>query len=174
MAFAQRPTSRAGRLAAFDRFVLKHQSMVYNAAYRMLGDQGLATNVTQETFSRSFPIFTDLGPSAGHWLARIVANLCHAQQCSPPDDGRSAQAGYDSAQTFLNALPQEQRITVVLADVLGLSYREIAEATGVSTDVVKARLSQGRSRLRDTLLAEEVTLLKTPALADLPLPDPVG
>lgn len=154
MAFAHRRTSQDGRLAAFDRFVLKHQSMVCNAAYRMLGDQGLATNITQETFSRSFPIFADLGQSAGHWLVRIVANLCHAQQWSPSDDGRGAQAGYDSAQTILNALPQEQRITVVLADVLGFSYREIAEATGVSASVVKARLSQGRSRLRDALLAE--------------------
>jgi RNA polymerase sigma-70 factor (ECF subfamily) len=60
------------------------------------------------------------------------------------DLGRAIQAGLDE-------LPDHQRVTLVLSDIQGLSYEEIADVTGVSLGTVKSRLSRGRSRLRDYL-----------------------
>ena len=59
----------------------------------------------------------------------------------------------DTFQVRLNALPLDQRVVVVLSDLQGLNYREIAQVLGVSTGVVRSRLSQGRAMLRDTLLS---------------------
>ncbi len=53
----------------------------------------------------------------------------------------------------LTSLPPEQRVAVILRDVQGLAYEEVAEATGASLGTVKSRISRGRAALRDFLLA---------------------
>jgi len=63
------------------------------------------------------------------------------------------QKSRDHAQVLLNTLPPDQRVALVLSDVQGLSYREIADVTGVSVDMIRSRLSQGRTTLRNALLA---------------------
>jgi RNA polymerase sigma-70 factor (ECF subfamily) len=55
-------------------------------------------------------------------------------------------------QAGISTLPSEQRVVLVLSDVQGLSYKEIAQATGLSLGTVKSRLSRGRAKLRDYLL----------------------
>jgi len=69
------------------------------------------------------------------------------------DLGRAIQQGLDG-------LPPDQRATVILSDIQGLSYEEIAQATGVSLGTVKSRLSRGRARLRDYLQHEQELLPK--------------
>ena len=61
-------------------------------------------------------------------------------------------------QAGIQTLPPEQRVTLVLSDVQGLSYREIAEVTRTSLGTVKSRLSRARAKLRDFLLQHEELL----------------
>jgi RNA polymerase sigma-70 factor (ECF subfamily) len=119
----------------------------------------LATWVTQDAFSRLFPIWTKFGGGhARHWLIRTVTGSCREQLQSGLRSCPSLAAEDDGVQACFNALPPEQRITLVLADIQGLSYREIAKTTGVAIGIVKSRLSRGRSRLWDELLARGVLL----------------
>ena len=61
-------------------------------------------------------------------------------------------------QEGIQRLPEDQRLTLILADIEGFSYQEIAEITGVELGTVKSRLSRGRARLRDYLLARQELL----------------
>lgn len=79
-----------------------------------------------------------------------------------PEEGPADAAERGDLRGFIAraalALPPDQRITFVLSDVQGLSYDEIAEATGASLGTVKSRLSRARAKLRDALLAHEELL----------------
>ena len=142
-----------GRLEAFDRFVLRHQGMVYNVAYRILGEEVLAVEATRDVFAWSFPVFVDLDGSARLWLLRTVANLCQDRLRHGHLPSRAPSIPTDPTQDCLGLLPPEQRIALVLADVQGLTYREVADATGVPVGVACSRLRQGRAALRNVLLA---------------------
>jgi RNA polymerase sigma factor (sigma-70 family) len=167
----------AGRrdwLPALTQFILDNQSMVYNLAYRILGDLDLAVTVTEDTFLRAFAALPQHRvKSPNLWLMRIAVAVCHEQLYRSPklslntcntlsgDDTRETIAAHaarqpscDRVQAILSALPPDQRVTLVLSDVQGLSYREIAEVTGVSADVIRSRLSWGRTALRNALLAQ--------------------
>lgn len=154
MAIAYRQAVGHGRLGIFHQFVLEHEGMVYNVAYRILGDQGLAVQATRAAFTRSFSAFTDFrGESARLWLMGIVVGICQHQLRREVHPHADLPAEHTADQQCLGALPLEQRITVVLSDIEKLSYREISRVMGVSVDVVRCRLSQGRAILRETLLA---------------------
>jgi RNA polymerase sigma-70 factor (ECF subfamily) len=74
-----------------------------------------------------------------------------------PDPGGivvSENKVHDANQACLNTVSPEDRIVLVLADIAGLSYREVAEVTGVPIAMVRSRLSRGRMALRDTLLMQ--------------------
>ena len=58
----------------------------------------------------------------------------------------------ETIMTGIQALPHDQKITLVLADIQGLSYQEVADSTGTSVGTVKSRLSRGRAKLRDYLV----------------------
>lgn len=155
MRISLRRTIQHSRLGAFNQFVLDHQSMVYNVALCVLGQEELATRATQDTFSRSFSIFTEFrGEDARLWLLRIVTGISYAWLLRGTPQLSEVRTLDDSSQAKLCILTPEQRITLVLSDMQGLSYREIAEATGVTTGTVSLRLSQARTALRDALLAQ--------------------
>lgn len=129
--------------------------MVYNVAYRIVGDQELATRATQDTFLNSFPLFAEFyGRSARLWLMQIVTSICHDRLRRGPPRGRLLSANGDPFQTCLGTLPPDQRIAVVLSDIQGLSYYEIAQVIHIPMGAVRSRLSQGRAALRDTLLSQ--------------------
>lgn len=135
-----------------DRFVCRHRDMVYNVAYRILGDQELAARVTGDTLARSFPLSASFRGKVGHQiLIQLVASICRDPQRHLPAQEAPLSGNGDPVQACLATLPLDQRIALVLSDVQGLSYHDIATVTGGSVDVVRARLSQGRAALRDTL-----------------------
>ncbi len=159
MACANRGTIQHRRLSAYGEFVHRHQGTVYNAAYWILGDHGLAVQATQDAFLRSFQVLTDFrGESAKLWLIGVVVRICQQRMLRGSHPCADPPAESDSIQRCLGTLSPEQRITLVLSDVQGLSYREIAETTSVPTGVVKSRLSQGRATLRNELLAQGMLL----------------
>jgi RNA polymerase sigma-70 factor (ECF subfamily) len=180
--------ARRGDLGAFNQLVLAYQGVVYNTAYRILGDVDAAADATQEAFISAFRALAGYrGGSFRAWLLRIVTNACYDylryRQRRPSSsleaalaEGGPQQTAHlvateedpeehalrselsDLLQTGINSLPAEQRITLVLADVQGFSYQEVAEMTGTSPGTVKSRLSRGRARLRDYLLARKELL----------------
>ena len=176
--------SRQGDLEAFNCLVLAHQDRVYNLCLRMLGSPQAAEDAAQETFLSAYRSVGRMrGTNLRSWLLRIAANACidelrrrrrqpqlslevpapDAEEQRPlevadPADGpeRLALRGElcEALQAELLRLPADQRLAVVLCDVEGLSYEEIAASTGSSIGTVKSRISRGRSRLREALRAQ--------------------
>ena len=172
--------ARNGDLNAFNELVVEHQTLVYNLCYRMLGQAQAAEDATQEAFVSAWRnISTFRGETFRPWLLRIAANLCRdelrrrgrrpsasldtaleAGMPDPPDDDPSPD---DSAltselrgrlQAALMELPEDQRTAIVLCDVEGLDYNEIATAMKTSLGTVKSRIARARLKMRDLLQRE--------------------
>jgi len=179
--------ARQGDVGSFNQLVLSYQSMAYNVAYRILGDRDAAADATQDAFLSAFKAIGKFrGGAFKAWLLRIVTNACydllrHKQRrptasldailVSEPapirpltDPGESPeehtlrQELSKVIQAGIGTLPPEQRATLVLSDIQGLSYQEIADITAVSLGTVKSRLSRARSKLRDFLLEQRELL----------------
>ena len=179
-------SARKGDARAFNQLVLLYQRMAYNVAYRILSDPDAASDATQDAFLKAFKAMRKFrGGSFKAWLLRIVTNACYDQlrrkQRRPasslddlpveadhsrymhdpaerPDEFVERQELSDTIQAGISTLPAEQRTVLVLSDVQGLSYREIAEVTGLSLGTVKSRLSRGRARVRDYLMEQRELL----------------
>jgi DNA-directed RNA polymerase specialized sigma24 family protein len=147
--------------------------MVYNLAYRLLGAEELAVAATEATLARAFYAHPRRREPAVLWLVRVAVGCCQEElgrlplvsarsasiEVPVPEPMRAPVAlsfglkqPWDEIQDLLNAIPIDQRIAVVLADLYGLRYREIAGVTGVSVRKVCRNLSLGRSALRDGLV----------------------
>ena len=179
-------SARKGDARAFNQLVLLYQRMAYNVAYRILSDPDAASDATQDAFLKAFRAMRKFrGGSFKAWLLRIVTNACYDQlrrkQRRPasslddlpveadhsrymhdpaerPDEFVERQELSDTIQAGISTLPAEQRTVLVLSDVQGLSYKEIAEVTGLSLGTVKSRLSRGRARVRDYLMEQRELL----------------
>jgi len=174
--------AQRGDLDAFNTLVLHYQDCVFNTALRILGDEQLAADASQEAFISAFrSITTFRGGSFKAWLLRTVTNACYdelrRQKRRPTvplepetDDGDEMEAPRwltDSALTpeqaaeleelehaiqhCLDALPTQFRTVVVLADIQGLDYSEIATIARVPLGTIKSRLARARLRLRECL-----------------------
>lgn len=171
--------ARAGALSAFNQLVELYERPVYNVALRLLGQRDQAEDVTQDTFLLAYRSLAQFrGGLFRAWLLRIATNRCYDElrrrQRHPAEsfDGlgfepevqwstlAGAEEPHERAERLevarvlevaLARLPIDQRAVVVLSDVQGYSYDEIATITGVSLGTVKSRLSRARSRLRDAI-----------------------
>lgn len=178
--------AQRGELPAFNQLVLQYQSLAYNVAYQITGEADAATDATQEAFLKAYQALRGYrGGSFKAWLLRIVTNCCydmlrarkrrrttslddlavapeHAWQMVSHDEGPEEQALRRELAQVIQAgiamLPPDQRTAVILSDIQGLSYQEIAEVMGCSLGTVKSRLSRGRARLRDILLQQQELL----------------
>ncbi len=174
--------AKRGDTQAFDQLVLLYQGMVYNLAYRILGDGEAASDAAQDAFLSAYrAIGRFRGGSFKGWLLRIVTNACYDQlrrekrqptsslEALYPEGSPVAQRRDEGEepeeyalrqelgwliQQGIATLPPEQRITLLLSELQGLSYQEIAEATGTNMGTVKSRLSRARASLRDYLLSQ--------------------
>lgn len=172
--------AKAGEVQAFNRLVIIHQQAAYDVALRMLRDAESAADATQDSFISAFTHLHQFrGGSFKAWLLRIVLNQVYdrlrREQRHPADSLESMvyddespllqivdksptpeQAVLSSElisciEAGLQALNPDQRATVVLCDIHGMSYEEVAEATGTSLGTVKSRLNRGRMAMRDYL-----------------------
>jgi RNA polymerase sigma-70 factor (ECF subfamily) len=158
----------------WDQIVAEHSTRVYRLAYRLTGNAYDAEDLTQEVFVRVFRSLHTYTPGTFEgWLHRITTNLFLDQarrksrirfDALPEDaDNRlpSPVATPDAAylnqmfdadvEAALAALPPDFRAAVVLCDVEGLSYEEIADVLGVKMGTVRSRIHRGRSMLRKAL-----------------------
>ncbi|HNP86881.1 MAG: sigma-70 family RNA polymerase sigma factor [Chloroflexi bacterium SZAS-1] len=177
--------AQRGDVESFNTLVRAYEGRVYNLCYRMLGDPDGAADAAQDSFLSAFRNLRSFrGGSFRSWMLRIATNTCYDQlrlrkrrpavsldietddeDSSPLQIADMSESPGDfvlrrelaaAIQRGLDDLPDEQRVMVVLSDIEGLAYDEIAQITNTNLGTVKSRLSRGRARLRDILKAGEL------------------
>ncbi len=169
----------AGDLDAFNALVDAHQHAVYNVCLRMLGSRAPAEDAAQDAFLSAFRnVRSFKGASFRAWLMRIAANACTDElrrrarrpalslDAPPPGADDPIEVADTSAgpealalqheeharvQAALLRLPADQRLAVIMCDLQGFAYEEIAEAMATSIGTVKSRIARGREKLRGEL-----------------------
>lgn len=174
--------AKAGDRDAFAALVTAYESKIYNLALRYLGNREDAMDASQEVFLRVFRFLPGFQEESGFstWIYRIGVNVCkdmltkrsrrNEQSIEMPDEeeeSRTAEIAdrrYDPAQLMegqelravladtIAELPEQQREMIVLRDIQGLSYEEIAQVLSLESGTVKSRLSRARENLRKKLL----------------------
>jgi RNA polymerase sigma factor (sigma-70 family) len=179
--------AQRGAVDAFNALVLRYQDSIYTLAYRIMGEPASAADAAQEAFITAYRrLETYRGGSFRAWLSRIATNTCYDElrrlkrrpavsveelpdaeaDDGPalPDSGQTPEQAMqqlelnNAIQDCINGLGDDQRVTLVLSDVEGLSYQEIAEMTGTQVGTVKSRLSRARAGVRNCLQAVEELL----------------
>lgn len=157
----------------FDEVVLPHLGAGRRLARWRMGNEQDADDVMQEASLRAFRYFqTFKGGNARAWFLRIVRNTCFAwrsRRVEPPTDSfdeahhSGERAGSDPETLFLHRrevrlmedalsrLPTRLRRLLVLRELQGLSYQELADALRIPIGTVMSRLSRARRALRDAV-----------------------
>jgi RNA polymerase sigma factor (sigma-70 family) len=178
--------AQRGDVASFNELVRLYEGRVYNVCYRMLGDPDSAADAAQDAFLSAFRNLRSFrGGSFRSWMLRIATNTCYdvlrvrkrrpsvsldieaddesdssplqiADTAESPDDFAQRRELAAAIQHGLTLLPDEQRIVLILSDIQGLPYEEIAQITNTNLGTIKSRLSRGRARLREVLKAGEL------------------
>ncbi len=176
--------ARKGEMSAFNRLVLRYQDMAYNVAYRIMGNGDDAADVVQDSFVKAYQRIGQLrGGSFKAWLLRIVTNTCYDRlryrkrrptvsldemmgdsphsvhlrsEASGPEEAALRAEREEIIQKGISMLPPDQRAVLVLSDVEGFSYREIAEIVQVPIGTVRSRLARARAKMRDYLKEEGI------------------
>lgn len=165
---------RAGDVRAFEELVASHQHRVFGVALRMLGGAAEAEEVAQEAFLRAHRSLGEFRGDAklSTWLYTIVSRLClnrlasgdrravrHGEEVllRVADDGGGPEVRAERGELegalhrAIAELPEERRVVIVLRDLEGLSYEEIALALGLELGTVRSRLHRARMDLKDKL-----------------------
>jgi len=166
--------AQASATPSWDEIVRQHSHRVFRLAYRLTGNRHDAEDLTQEVFVRVFRSLASYQPGTFEgWLHRITTNLFLDQarrkqrirfdslpddvgdrlagHLPTPDDGYADQLFDPDVELALAELPPDFRVAVVLCDIEGLSYEEIADVLDVKIGTVRSRIHRGRSRLRKAL-----------------------
>ena len=159
---------------SWDEIVDQHSERVYRLAYRLTGNRHDAEDLTQEVFVRVFRSLSTYTPGTFEgWLHRITTNLFLdqarrkqrirfdalsderaarlASTAAAPDAAYDDRTFDDDVEAALAALPPDFRAAVVLCDIEGLSYEEIASILGAKLGTVRSRIHRGRAMLRTAL-----------------------
>lgn len=180
---------------SWEEVVVVHSPKVYRLAYRLTGNKFDAEDLTQEVFVRVFRSLANFTPGTlDGWLHRITTNLFLDQArrksrirfdgLTEEAESRlpSAHPGPERSfefnnldidvQAALEELPPDFRAAVVLCDLEGLAYNEVADALGVKLGTVRSRIHRGRTMLREklahrdpALTAAKSTRMKLPRIA---------
>ena len=172
--------AKKGDVQAYNGLVLHYQQVVYNVAYRIMGDPQSAEDAAQEAFISAYKALNKFqGGNFKAWLLRITTNGCYDElrrrkrrpQSSleritddnqesfaflrdpaiGPERRQQQMELIQAIEECLQNLPDDQRVTAVLCDVEGYDYNAIADMTEVSLGTVKSRVSRARAKLRDCL-----------------------
>ena len=162
------------KIGSFEQTVLPHLDAAYNLARWLTRNEHDAEDVVQEAYLRAFEFFGGFyGKDGRGWLLTIVRNTCytwlrknraaelstpfdeeihHEDVASPnPEELLLEHAGRQHLKDALEELPVEFREALVLRELEGLSYKEIADVSGVPVGTVMSRLARARDRLKDAL-----------------------
>ncbi|HSJ59243.1 MAG TPA: RNA polymerase sigma factor [Anaerolineae bacterium] len=176
--------ARRGDVTTFNELLRIHQDLMFNVAYLLLDDREAAGDAVQAAAVSAFKAVRHFrGDSSRSWLLRIVTHRCYdelrarrrrsthpaeprpeanrlptlpcARELPAQHPGRGHQV--QLVERAVLTLQPQQRVILILSDVHGLSYQEIAAALQMSRDTVQSRLSQARMQLRDTLQGNNPT-----------------
>ena len=160
-----------GEVPTWEAVAQSHGRFLYNVAYRLTGNDDDAYDLVQEALLRVRKGLETYEPgSMEAWLSRIVTNVFLDEvrrkrrrpvEALPEDPERLLPTSpgadeptdrlSDDVQAALRRLPEDFRTAVVLCDVVGLSYEEIADALSVPVGTVRSRIHRGRRLLRVAL-----------------------
>ena len=173
-----------GDVNAFEQIVLTHQKNIYNLALKMVGNPDDAFDITQDAFLRAYNSLSGFhGDSKlSVWLYRLTSNICidflrkkkrrneisltvqdddeEDQLLQIPDERFSPETEVERAEqreairTGLMQLPENDRQILVLRELNGLSYEEIAETLDLELGTVKSKLFRARKKLCSFLLKD--------------------
>jgi RNA polymerase sigma-70 factor (ECF subfamily) len=169
------PNNVVPHLARFEGIILPHLAAAYNLARWLTRRDQDAEDVVQEACLRAYQFFGGFHGGDGRtWLLTIVKNTCYTWlkknrrpgPTTPFDEEKHGPApAADAPESLLfreddrqllrdtlGKLPAEYREVIVLRDLEGMSYKEIAQVAGVPLGTVMSRLARGRERLRQFLL----------------------
>jgi RNA polymerase sigma factor (sigma-70 family) len=158
----------------FEEVVLPHMDAAYNYARWLTRNEAEADDVVQDAYVRALRFFASLrGADARAWLLAIVRNtwysrlsrragagevMVHDEAAGDRPDDRPGpeallmqQQDVDRVRTAVEQLPVDFREVIVLRELEGLSYKEIAAVVGIPIGTVMSRLARGRDRLLDVL-----------------------
>jgi RNA polymerase sigma factor (sigma-70 family) len=179
--------AQRGNRSAFNLLVLRYQDGLYTLAYRIMGESQSAADATQEAFITAYRrLDTYRGGSFRAWLIRITTNACYdelrrrkrrpvvamedlaspdsdddppiADPSNTPEQAMQQRELNRAIQDCINGLGEDQRMVLILSDVEGLSYQDIADNTRSQVGTVKSRLSRARASVRNCLQAVEELL----------------
>jgi RNA polymerase sigma factor (sigma-70 family) len=162
------------KLARFEQLILPHLDAAYNLARWLTRNEDDAKDMAQEAYLRAFKFFdTFRGVDGRAWLLTIVRNTCYTwlqqnrahdtttmfdEEIHSVDSDTSnpatlvlQSADHQILRQALDELPAEFREAVVLRDLEGFSYKEIAEITNIPAGTVMSRLARARERLKQFL-----------------------
>ena len=159
--------ARRGDMTAFEGLVRRYQGDVFRFCLHLVSDRSLAEDVTQETFIRAYRF---LGRYRGDsrfstWLFSIARNCVQdefrragrrarlvqkLEKRKSPEGARDETTGPEVREA-LATLPRELLEPIVMIDVFGFSYREVAEVTSTPEGTVKSRVHRARERLLEML-----------------------
>lgn len=164
--------SRGGDLDAFDRLVAIYENRIYHLTYRITGNRDDALDAAQETFLKAFRALPRYRHEAGFgtWLHRIAVNaaldlvrrrprkpnlqlddvVMPARTHNPEGEAERAEVQARVHQA-LGRLPAPHRTIIVLRELQGFSYEEIADVLRIPVGTVRSRLSRAREALRPLL-----------------------
>ncbi len=165
-----------GNRKAFNRLIECYQDQVYNFCYRFLGCQADAHDCAQEVFVKLFLKLQHFRfeSSFSSWLYRIMINTCNemvrskqyksSRNTQPLHAGMGLESGFDhpekqmmrseieqAFQTGLMKLKQVHRLLIIMRDLEGQSYEEIAQKMGMKLGTVRSSLARARQKMADEL-----------------------
>ena len=172
--------SNKGDLNAFNELVLRYEGKVFSIAYRFMGNHADAGDLAQETFIRLYQSLASFrgDSSFATWLFRITANACRdelrkrqrrrsismdemiaaspanvpvADSTYSPEEAVQRNEVQRQVQECLSELSDDHRLILVMREIQGFSYDEIADVLQCSLGTVKSRISRARNALKERL-----------------------
>ncbi len=161
-----------GNTDAFEELITRYKKLIFNTAYRMMGNREEAEDITQEVFIKIYNSLSKYDPEFkfSTWALRITSNLCvdwlrkRKGETVPieevydlKDNGLTPEDEYISkerqkrVQAAINKLPDKYKELIILFHHRNLSYQEIMGITGETLTIVKNRLYRARQMLKDEL-----------------------
>ena len=182
-----RGAGNAGNFGSFEDLLLPHLNAAYNFARWLTRDNQNAEDLVQDAYLRAWKSFDGFNGGDGKaWLLTIVRNACYtwiqrnrsselmasfdeemhspSSRASDPEALLLEGADQELLKDALEELPVEFREVMVMREVEGLSYREIADVAGVPIGTVMSRLARARARLQQILAGS--TVAAKPALSE--------
>lgn len=176
--------SKGGDLTAFEDLVLMYQKRIYNLSFRMMGNEEDACDMTQEAFLKAFKSIRKFNSKStfGTWVYRIAVNTCidelrkrkkvklypivHNDNLRGdgsrlivdtgdlPEERIERRETAEQVQRAINNLAKEHKAVIILRDIQGRTYSDIADILKLNIGTVKSRISRARQSLKEELISQ--------------------